>query len=352
MLKSLELENFTAFGKARLQFAKGLNVFVGENGLGKTHLLKLPYAVVSVSAEEGRKPNAGEPTKGLLQPRVAQKLVNVFRPESLGRLIRRKPGRNRSEVRLESGRSARTVSFSFAAQSKSEVAIEVCPSEWIDKAPVFLPTQELLTIFPGFVSVYDNHYLEFEETWRDTCRLLGLPALKGAREKTAARLLQPLEETMGGKIVLDQNGRFYLKLSGTGNMGMPLVAEGLRKLAMLARLIATGSLLGQGYLFWDEPESSLNPKLIRKVAEAILHGCDQGIQVFLATHSLFLLREFEILLSRNQFKHLPQRYFALGKGADGVLVHQGDRVDEVDPLAMLDEELLQSDRFVAEDTES
>ncbi len=244
MLKSLELENFTAFGKARLQFAKGLNVFVGENGLGKTHLLKLPYAVVSVSAEEGRKPNAGEPTKGLLQPRVAQKLVNVFRPESLGRLIRRKPGRNRSEVRLESGRSARTVSFSFAAQSKSEVAIEVCPSEWIDKAPVFLPTQELLTIFPGFVSVYDNHYLEFEETWRDTCRLLGLPALKGAREKTAARLLQPLEETMGGKIVLDQNGRFYLKLSGTGNMGMPLVAEGLRKLAMLARLIATGSLLG------------------------------------------------------------------------------------------------------------
>lgn len=39
-------------------------------------------------------------------------------------------------------------------------------------------------------------------------------------------------------------------------MEMPLVAEGLRKVAMLARLIATGTLLEQGYLFWDEPETS------------------------------------------------------------------------------------------------
>lgn len=41
-------------------------------------------------------------------------------------------------------------------------------------------------------------------------------------------------------------------------MEMPLVAEGLRKVAMLARLIATGTLLEQGYLFWDEPETNLN----------------------------------------------------------------------------------------------
>jgi predicted ATPase len=34
-------------------------------------------------------------------------------------------------------------------------------------------------------------------------------------------------------------------------------------MAMLARLISTGVLLEQGYLFWDEPETSLNPKLIK-----------------------------------------------------------------------------------------
>jgi len=51
-----------------------------------------------------------------------------------------------------------------------------------------------------------------------------------------------LEEAMDGKVKLDKNGRFYLKSNTKGEIEMPLVAEGLRKLAMLAQLIATGNL--------------------------------------------------------------------------------------------------------------
>ena len=39
-------------GRPKLEFADGLNVFVGENGTGKTHLLKLPYAMLATSADE------------------------------------------------------------------------------------------------------------------------------------------------------------------------------------------------------------------------------------------------------------------------------------------------------------
>ena len=63
----------------------------------------------------------------------------------------------------------------------------------------------------------------------------------------------------------------------------------------MARLIATGSLLDKGYLFWDEPESNLNPKIIKRVAKTILQVAQSGIQVFIATHSLFLMRELHIL---------------------------------------------------------
>ncbi len=56
---------------------------------------------------------------------------------------------------------------------------------------------------------------------------------------------------------------------------------------MIARLIATGSLLDKGALFWDEPEANLNPKLVKLVARAILNISQSGIQVFIATHSLF-----------------------------------------------------------------
>ena len=347
VLKLLKVKNFTAFPQARLRFAKGLNVIVGENGTGKTHLLKLPYALMAMSAEEGKKRDS-PPTKTLLQTRIAEKIFNVFRPEGrIGRLAHRHRGRSRCEVKLGFSESGTSVGFNFASQNKSEVIVDRSPSRWREDAPVFLPTRELLTIYPGFVSLYETRHLEFEETWRDTCLLLGAPALRGPRGTRVARLLEPLEEQLGGRVVLEGNDRFYLRPINAANMEMPLVAEGWRKLAMLARLTVTGSLLDKGCLFWDEPESNLNPKLIREVAKAILRICAAGVQVIVATHSLFLLREFEILL-KHDFKDVEQRYFALRRRDEGVEISQANEVSSVDPLILLDEELLQSDRFVEE----
>ena len=346
LLRSLKMTNFTAFGDVRLQFAQGLNVIIGENGLGKTHLLKLPYSIAAASAEAGRRPNTGKPTKRALQKRLAEKMRSVFRPESLGRLTHRRQGRQRCAVELEFADPSMSVGFEFASQSISEVTIVRSTTAWCDRMPVFLPARELLTIYPGFVSLYDTHNLEFEETWRDTCLLLGAPTLKGPRKDTT-RLLQPLEKQMGGQLVLDANGRFYLDQSDAGRFEMPLVAEGWRKLGMVARLIATGSLGEKGCLFWDEPEANLNPKLVRDVARTILGLCESGVQVVVATHNLFLLREFDMLGS-GDFQGVKCRYFALGRShvGNGVEVSQGDMVDDVEPLLVLDEELKQSNRFL------
>ena len=346
MLDRLEVKNFTSFSEARLKFAEQLNVIVGENGTGKTHLLELPYAAMAMSAGERRKRD-GRPTKTVVQTRLAEKLVNVFRPETLGRLAHRRQGRSRCEVKLKFSEDETTLAFSFAATSRSEVTVDISPSAWRGRAPVYLPTRELLTIYPGFVPLYESHDVEFDETWRDTCLLLGAPTLRGPRRKAIASLLEPLEEQIGGRVVLERNGRFYLSPSNGGSMEMPLVAEGWRKIAMLARLIATGSLLDKDCLFWDEPESNLNPRLIREVAKAILRICKAGVQVFVATHSLFLLRELEILLE-HEFKGIDQRYFALRRGDDGVEVSQANKAGDVDPLILLDEELSQSHRFVEE----
>ncbi|MCK5896606.1 MAG: ATP-binding protein, partial [Cocleimonas sp.] len=218
--------------------------------------------------------------------------------------------------------------------------------KWDKVTPVFIPTRELLTIYPGFISIYDNYYLEFDETYRDTCLLLGSPVLKGKREQQAKEMLKPLEEAMGGEILLE-NGRFYLSTPNKGKIEISMVAEGQRKLAMLAQLIATGSLLDSGYLFWDEPESNLNPKLIKVIAKVILHLCNNGIQIFIASHSLFLLQELEILLEYKEFKKVNTRYFSLCLEDSGdVTVQQGDTVDELETLVLLDEELLQSDRYM------
>lgn len=341
MIKSLEVSAFTVFHEAKLKFGKNLNVVVGENGAGKTHILKLAYAILATSFEEGRKPGAAAPTKSLLQTRLAEKLVNVFRPESLGRLAQRRRGVQRCEVKATGTKPASSIAFGFTTKSTSEVSIQTLPKEWVTEAPAYLPTRELLTIYPGFVSIYEGHYLEFEETWRDTCVLLGAPLRRGVKAAGVAELLAPLNEAMGGTIELDKNGRFYF-VSPRGRMEMPLVAEGLRKLGMLARLIATGALLDKGALFWDEPEANLNPRLIKKVAQSIVDLSAAGIQVFIATHSLFLLRELEL----RSTKAIDARFFGLHQRDEEAVVEQGDSIDDIGSIAALDEELEQSQRYL------
>jgi predicted ATP-dependent endonuclease of OLD family len=49
VLDQIKLDRFTAFEQLSLSFSPGLNVFIGENGCGKTHLLKLIYAACDVS---------------------------------------------------------------------------------------------------------------------------------------------------------------------------------------------------------------------------------------------------------------------------------------------------------------
>ena len=73
-----------------------------------------------------------------------------------------------------------------------------------------------------------------------------------------------------------------------------------------------------------------------------------GVQVIVATHSLFLLREFEILLNSKKFQKVKQRCFALKRDDSGVQVSQYNKVADADPLAMLDEELEQSGRYLDE----
>lgn len=339
MLKQLNLKNFTTFNDVSLNFSPHLNVIIGENGQGKSHLLKVAYSMMSIESNSIT-------SKTHMQRIYADKLINVFKPESLGRLVKRKQGRERCEISVKFDNKELDTSISFATSSKTDVQIDLAPIKATETKPAFLPTRELLTIYPNFVHTYKNNYLEYEETYYDTCLLLGSYLARGPREEQAKKLLKPLENAMGGKVILDKNGRFYLSIPGEGKMEISLVAEGLRKLAMLSRLIATGALLGKGSLFWDEPETNLNPKLIKIIAKVILQLSLQGIQVFIATHSLFLLRELEILSNQTEFSSVKQRYFGLYRDESGVCIEQANEISDIRVLTLLDEELHQSDRFL------
>lgn len=345
-MQSLLLKNFTAFKEAEFSFTPGLNVIVGENGTGKSHVLKVAYSAIYACGKGNNVLNEAGPTKAHLQLALADKLNAVFKPDSLGRLVRRDhKGRKRCEVEVVFSHPSNHLVFSFSTVSKTDIVMDALPSKWIEMRPVYIPTRELLTIYPGFVSLYETTHLSFDETWRDTCILLGAPLARGPRVKEMKKLLDPLEDAMGGKVELTENGGFYLNIAGL-NMEMHLVAEGLRKFAMIARLIATGSLIDKGFLFWDEPEANLNPKILKVIARTVLELSKSGIQIFIASHSLFLLRELDILLQKSEYRETKTRFFGLHRDKDTLIVRQGDTMDDIGMIDVLEESLSQSDRYL------
>ncbi len=342
MIEQLVLKNFTILPDGVWHFGSGLNVIIGENGVGKTHLLKLLYTLLKVQAD------TKVLNKTTLERAYGQKLIGVFRPERLGRLVTRKRGRERCEITLEMKSEEWNTQIAFATNAKSQVEVLRVPAYPLPASPVYFPPRELMTFYPWFISIYQNFETAFEETWCDTLILLGAPLLRGRGAEKVATMLEPLEEALGGKVESDQQtGRFYLKSPGEGRMEMPLVAEGWCKLAQLVRLISTGTLLEQGYLFWDEPEANLNPRLIKVVARSIVTLAASGVQVFLATHSLFLLRELEILLQSPSYHDVGRRWMALARRDGTVVLEQSDHVDGIQTIVALEEMLEQSDRFLS-----
>jgi ABC-type hemin transport system ATPase subunit len=127
-------------------------------------------------------------------------------------------------------------------------------------------------------------------TPRASARRARKPEISGRRRlrrwRAAPKLLAPIELALGGRVALE-NGRFYVELP-SGKMEAHVVAEGLRKLAMMAQLVINGALLGHTALFWDEPEANMNPKLSQALGRLVFELAAQGVQVFLATHDYML----------------------------------------------------------------
>jgi energy-coupling factor transporter ATP-binding protein EcfA2 len=346
VLKQLKVNNYSVFGAATVNWATGLNVIVGENGTGKSQLMKLAYSLAWVSHDQLR---STRQTKDELQKKIADKLVGTCRPDYLGRLVSRQRGRNRCDVSVSFVSPLRSgIGFSFATNARSEVKLDKTPTSYLAAPPVFIPTREMLSIFPGFTAAYEERHLAFEETYYDIAKALNASAKKKHAEPVQA-MIDEIEALLDGHIKLEA-GRFYLlpNRAGAGKIEVPLVAEGMRKLAMLAYLLINGALRDRSTLFWDEPETNLNPKLIVLVAKALVALAAQGMQVVLATHSLFLLRELSIQLAASS-QPVPATFIALDRQEDGeVALTQSDTADGLEPLLMLTEDLRQTDRYLAQ----
>lgn len=276
----LNLTRFTAFESLQLDFSPAVNVFVGANGTGKTHLMKVVYAACDIT-----KSDVG----------FVEKLVRVFLPAegAPGRLVKRYGQSTRCAIEVfQQGRRLRA---SFSNHTRVAASAEVIGAkEWKAERieAVYIPVKEMLANAPGFRSLYAQREIHFEEIYSDIVDRALLPVRRGPVDSRRRQLLKILQGAIEGR-VHHQNEQFFLR-NRQGNLEFTLLAEGLRKLGLLWLLIQNGTLLEGSVLFWDEPEANLNPSLFKTLIEILLELSREGVQIFVATHDYLILKEFDL----------------------------------------------------------
>lgn len=65
-------------------------------------------------------------------------------------------------------------------------------------------------------------------------------------------------------------------------------------MGLLWILIQNGTLLNGSTLFWDEPETNLNPRLMKTVVGILLALQRLDVQIFLTTHDYVVLKEIDL----------------------------------------------------------
>lgn len=279
-ISTIKFEHFTAFKELNIACSPGVNIFIGRNGTGKTHILKAAYAACDIS-KSGKT--------------FAQKLVNVFMPSGnqLGRLVNRQVGTQSAS--LEITRDDRTLQISFSSRTRTVEDAAVKGVEMWMANPVesvYLPVKEMLTNAPGFRSLYNTRELHFEEVYADIIDRAYLPPRRGAADANRRNLMKLLENEIEGRVI--NRAEEFFHSSKEGNLEFSLLAEGMRKLALLWILIQNGALLKGSILFWDEPEANLNPGIMKTTVEILLELQRMGVQIFIATHDYVTLKEFDL----------------------------------------------------------
>lgn len=293
-IRELKLNNFMIFNELDLKMSPNINVICGENSTGKTALLKIMYALMKgyVNAYATK----GEVTKDKLENCLVNKMQGVFRPDkdAIGRLVNRRQGSNRAEIVMDFGSEKMSLEFGNRQERHVDIDATMSNETEIKKvSPVYIPPKEIISSTENFGALYDEYHIAFEETYYDLARLLEKPLRKGPNTTEQNSVMKSLEKIVDGSII-QKDKNFYLKVKGSGEFEMGLVSEGYRKLSTIMYLILSGSLSRDAILFWDEPETNMNPKMIKPLVDAVIELAKMGVQVFITTHDYFVQQCFNL----------------------------------------------------------
>lgn len=331
MIESATIKNFMGYSQFKAADFAPVNVFIGKNDTGKTGILKLLYTTCKVIDVYSRRiKNEDVALKKLL----AEKLLDTFQPgkKGLGELVN-KGGEGKLQVDLKFRHDALDYTdrmvFGFGDSTTNTI---VDGQESIKEISenfrcLFIPAKEVLTSLKAIRATRDNlHMPGFDDTYLDLIRAMVIPTKQGNISGEFRVVNKKLEDLFEGQIVQASEDDFIFQ-KGHAQYSMQLTAEGVKKIGILTTLIRNRQLNANSVLFLDEPETTLHPEATRELAEMLMLMAKAGVQVFIATHNYFVLKQMHLVAKKEAIR--TNCYSLLRKKGQPVEVKVANLQDEL-----------------------
>lgn len=298
MLNSIKLTNFGPLTNIEWNNLNKINLVIGGNGSGKTFLLKALYSAMR-TIEEYKRGDVQRTAAEIL----ADKLYWTFQSEKIGDLVSKgATGPLSCRIKFDQ----RDFLYSFGKDTTKQISqleSHVSPRE---SNSIFLPAKEVLSLHHIILkSREQDKVFGFDDTYLDLARALGQSPKRGKNYPEFAQSRNSLEDILDGKVEYDEaTGRWQFKNKNNQKFHIGVTAEGVKKIAILDTLLGNRYLDRSSIIFIDEPESALHPVAISKLLDIMVMLSDFGIQIFLASHSYFVVKKL-FLISQEKNISIP-----------------------------------------------
>jgi energy-coupling factor transporter ATP-binding protein EcfA2 len=326
MINSVQLKNFGPLAELDWQNLGLINLVIGNNGCGKSFLLKAIYSAVRTLEDYKRGDNPNS-----LERILFDKLCWTFElpPQNFRDFLITHSCQDEDELSFSIELNNKNCCYIFGPSILSEELFKSidCTIPPREANSVFIPAKEILAFYSLILKSrqidkrfgFDDTYLDlalalqekpsifpikfiFDEK-NQTIKELNLNAdnpTKGHNSNAFNQSRLLLEKIVGGTVELDEgDGRWYFR-KGATTFPISVTAEGIKKIAILDILLGNGYLSEKSIVFIDEPESNLHPEAISKFLDIAAILAKHGIQFFIASHSYAVVKKLFLIAQQQQ----------------------------------------------------
>lgn len=293
MLQSVELRNYGPLENLQWNTLGRINLILGKNGVGKSFFLKALYTAIR-SLEEYQR---GDELNSLNEI-LSRKLHWTFQPDKIGDLVTKGAS---SPLSFSMKSDEHTISYRFSNSTTRKIVDLENSIEPRSSNSIFLPAKEVLSLHSIILkSLEIDRVFGFDETYYDLAKALRQVPKMGKNYKAFSDARKNLEGFIGGRIELDeQSGRWSFR-KGNQKFSIGVTSEGVKKISILDTLLSNRYLDTKSIIFIDQPESALHPTAVSELLEILLLLAKAGIQIFLVSHSYFVIKKLYLIAQREK----------------------------------------------------